>query len=151
VTNTPEGHAKNRRVEIFLSTKALMPIRKKEPKDKTNGKIEISTIPWFTERPVWDRKQEELPEKCNKEYYRRLRKHCSRDRFICRQKCDAKYALSISTNPWQYCTSTPFGDPCRAKREAERKRIYPDRLKCREQCDMEYLACSEAMRKFTSC
>jgi outer membrane protein OmpA-like peptidoglycan-associated protein len=41
---TEEGRSRNRRVEVFLSTKALLPLPKKPPKDDA---IRPEQIPWF--------------------------------------------------------------------------------------------------------
>ena len=145
LTNTPEGNAKNRRVEVFLSTKKLRPIVKK------NGKIEEKTIPWITERPA-PGKPEDRPEKCNEEYFRSLVKECDSTRDSCRNKCMAKYAVGGFTDPSTYCPPVyPVDEYCQAKRKAAQERRRRERQQCERQCYEQLNACVSSMRQFTNC
>ncbi len=48
---TEEGRSQNRRAEIFLSTKALMPLLQKKKPEVKAGPIRPETIPWVTDFP----------------------------------------------------------------------------------------------------
>lgn len=75
ITNTPRGQARNRRVEIFLSTKALKPL----PKPKPPKVIELPPIA-ITGTP---------PRKCDPDYLNRSLGECEKQIRNCIKKCEA--------------------------------------------------------------
>lgn len=73
VSNTPEGKARNRRVEIYLSTKALKPLPKPKPKVIELPPIEIIG---------------KLPEKCDQNDLNQRLSECERQIRQCINKCE---------------------------------------------------------------
>jgi outer membrane protein OmpA-like peptidoglycan-associated protein len=71
ISNTPRGNARNRRVEIFLSTKKLLPSKPK-PKPKPKPPITTSTIDIYGSIP----KPDKSPPTCKKAEWNRLINEC---------------------------------------------------------------------------
>jgi hypothetical protein len=71
VSDTPEGRGRNRRVEVFLSTKALMPIRKKQPKDKPPDLLPLDPGITTPRLPIQE-------DRCDPGEFERRRRECQK-------------------------------------------------------------------------
>jgi len=155
---TEEGRSQNRRVEIFLSTKALLPLPKPKPTE------EKPKIPWIIERPEYERKPEELPEKCDQAYLQKLISDCNGRYAACGTACYAKASAEF------YAKAGMIGGPCAAALGTGNiagaiacaaagppalgfilGEVLVKLRNCSKECVAQRRTCVEAAKKFANC
>jgi outer membrane protein OmpA-like peptidoglycan-associated protein len=150
---TEEGKSQNRRVEIFLSTKALMPLPKK---DKPTEIIFEDTDVIRPRRPSeW----EVPPPDCRREDYREKKRICLKQDLGCKAGCvsRAMFAhITSASQAWPCLALLPLGLDkalaCAATKAPEvYLKIVQELLKCRDDCNSRLLSCVDQAKRDTNC
>jgi outer membrane protein OmpA-like peptidoglycan-associated protein len=154
---TEEGKSQNRRVEVFLSTKKLLPLPKKKPDDKPTEIIfeEPDIVrgrrPAEPEAPV-------SPPGCRREEYYERRRKCEKEDLLCKGRCLGRAMLAHMTGQGlRKCLAALALGPeaalaCVAVEAPEAyERIVRDLLKCRDECNSMLFSCLQKAKRDTNC
>jgi outer membrane protein OmpA-like peptidoglycan-associated protein len=154
---TDTGKSQNRRVEIFLSTKKLLPLPKKKSDDKPTEIIFEEPDIVRGRRPV-DPEAPLSPPGCRREQYEERRRKCEKEDLLCKGRCLGRAMLGHMTGQGlRKCLAALALGPeaalaCVAVEAPEAyERIVRDLLKCRDNCNSMLFSCLQKAKRDTNC